>query len=396
VVLADALVAKAFVLAQGEDLPEAWRRYFIGPEDDAYGVLASALARRGTLGDRERAAFVIREEPEPALVLVGLFYMREAAQVRALQRDLLEALTRFRYVSYRQAEEDCERLTARLVDTLGRDALARCSFVGIPRGGLLVLGMLSYALGLRPDQLYAAPEPGRLRVVVDDCALTGYRFGRFMSDLDGPTGGAERGDVVFAHLYSSESVRDRIEREVPRVLACCAARDLEERRGGADMPWRGRRYGRGPAAPLAFAWSEPSRVVRDEGGALIPGWRLVPPAYCLSERSAPALPIQRQPTPPDGAALYPAPQVVYARLGSEVVVADLSTGEGFALEGTAAVLWRAIAAKGTLEGAVSALREAYAADELRLRHDARTFADQLVAAGLLRQRRVAEGRSDGA
>jgi hypothetical protein len=383
----------ALVLSRAEDLPAWWRSRFVGAGERPLYVLARALAQSSS-GERELVALVVREGAEPALVLVGFFSERGIVRARALQRNLPQVLARLRYVSYRQAEEDCERLAQRLVDTLGRNTLARCSFVGIPRGGLIVLGMLSYVLGLRPDQFHGTPQPGRPLVIVDDCALTGYRFGRFMGGL-GEDGGGR--DVVFAHLYSPPDVRERIASEVPRMLACCAAHDLEVREEGAEMPWEGRRYGRGTAYPLAFAWSEPDMAVRDEDGGMVRGWRLVPPSLCLAARFAPdpPLPIQVQKAPPTGATLRLAPTVVYARFGAEVIVADLATEEGFALEGTAAALWLAIAERGTFEGAVVTVREAYSVDEQRMRHDARAFARELQASGLLEVDAGALGTVDG-
>ena len=56
------------------------------------------------------------------------------------------------FITYEAAERDCAQLARMIRDQLGAE-LPSSRFVAIPRGGLIVLGMLSYWLGLSSDQV---------------------------------------------------------------------------------------------------------------------------------------------------------------------------------------------------------------------------------------------------
>src|ERR671910_1255702 len=142
-------------------------------------TLADALAVSPLWAEMPRATLVVRAAPDPLLGVVGYFDAAGRARLEALRWQLEHILPRLRYVGYAQAQEDCERLAARLVERFGRDELRGFRFVAIPRGGFIVLGMLAYILGLERSQLEAAPyseHAGAPLVVVDDCALSGVRF----------------------------------------------------------------------------------------------------------------------------------------------------------------------------------------------------------------------------
>ena len=66
-----------------------------------------------------------------------------------------------RYIDYRQAESDCETLAGLLLGGYSRQELRGFAIHGIPRGGLIVLGMLAYMLDLKADQLSAKADPTR-------------------------------------------------------------------------------------------------------------------------------------------------------------------------------------------------------------------------------------------
>ena len=89
-------------------------------------------------------------------------------------RHLLQNL---RYVDYVQAEADAALLAQKIRTLYTRDDLRKAAFTAIPRGGLVVLGLLAYQLDLRPEQLMAgAEDKANLIFLVDDCALSGSRL----------------------------------------------------------------------------------------------------------------------------------------------------------------------------------------------------------------------------
>ena len=294
------------------------------------------------------------------------------------------------YVTYRRAEQDSEQLAIQLHEWFGRRELASFHFAAIPRGGLIVLGMLAYVLGLEQAQLEAPHPPEALLVVVDDCALTGFRFGQFL-------GRCASVQVIFAPLYAHPDLRAAIVAQEPRVLACLSAHDLHDygqTRWGEEYPaWRERqlallgqgRYWVGQTEHLCFPWNEPDRQVFNPAtGKLEPGWRIVPPELCLKNRLPPGVePIPVQVQPEGKGPLKPSERVVFGDLGDEIVVGDLESRKTFGLRDSAAEMWRAIVEYGNLEDAAGALTELYAVGEAILRADLRAFADDLLARGLL-------------
>ena len=149
-----------------------------------------------------------------------------AADERARLAYLAETLRVLRrhvvYVDYAEAERACERLAASLSGEFGTDDLRRFAYQAIPRGGLIVLGILSYVLDLPATCFNSDADPGRPLVIVDDCALSGARFGRELKSAGSRA-------VVFAHLYSHPELRSAILRAEPGVEFCVAARNLEDR-----------------------------------------------------------------------------------------------------------------------------------------------------------------------
>ncbi|MGB9880883.1 MAG: hypothetical protein ACPLRM_08985, partial [Anaerolineae bacterium] len=85
-----------------------------------------------------------------------------------------------RRITYRQAEAATKQLAAQLVGAFGAAELSRFAYAAIPRGGLIVLGMLSYVLDLKPDALMSLATDVPL-VVVDDAAYSGARFAQFLN-----------------------------------------------------------------------------------------------------------------------------------------------------------------------------------------------------------------------
>lgn len=109
-----------------------------------------------------------------------------------------------RRVSYSQVEAASKQLAAQLVDAFGQEALGRFQFQPIPRGGLIVLGMLAYVLNLSRHQLSWGAETDSPLVVVDDCSYSGARLQQCLESI--PIGRP----VVFAHLFSHPALRSAI------------------------------------------------------------------------------------------------------------------------------------------------------------------------------------------
>jgi hypothetical protein len=334
---------------------------------------------------------VVRFTPRPALGVVGRFDAAAEERLTAIGPQLVRALSRLRYVSYSQAEEDCERLATQLIERFGREELYRFRFAPVPRGGLIVLGMLAYVLGLEHTQLEPPYPPETPLVVVDDCAISGLRFRQFLARC-------ESRQVVFAHLYSHPDLRAAIEACESRVIACMGAQDLHdhgpERYGAEYRAWRERwlaRFGSasgywlGQPDRLCFPWNEPdSSIWNSVTGRVERGWRIIPPELCLKNRSTTGMkpiPVHVQPEGP-GPLRTSAP-VLFGQFEGHVVVGNMETKESFTLTGVAADMWTALVEHGDLEDAVVPLSEEYAVDQATLRADLREFVEDLLARGLI-------------
>ena len=349
-------------------------------------ALAQAIASSPGWPGHGQAVLVARPKPAPVLALLG----RLDAPGVLWREQGCGALNHLRYVDYAQAETDCQRLAARLVERLGADAIAGCHFVGIPRGGLIVLGMLSYALGLTRAQLEPPQSPEVPLVVVDDCALTGRRFAQFLERC-------ESRQVLFAPLYPHPRRRAAIAAEAPGGLVCLRAHDLHDRApetfGDEYAAWQqrwaertgDRRYWFGQTEHVCFAWSEPDRLVWNPVAERVEvGWRVVPPELCLKNRPAPGeepVPVQVQ---PEGEGpLRPAETVVFGQFEGQTIVANTAGGESVALEGVAADVWHAVVAHGGRDAVVAALLEEYEVEEPVLRKDVCRLIEELVTRGML-------------
>ncbi len=300
---------------------------------------------------------------------------------------------RLRFVDWRRAEEDCFRLAAELRRRVGDEVLARAAFRAIPRGGLVVLGMLAYALDLRREQLAPAGGGAAPLVLVDDCALSGLRLRQEMAHLP-----AER-DVVVAHLYSHPELRRAVEEGEPRVSACVAAHDLADRsrqlhpdeaeHAAWQRRWLGRlgddRYWLGLPELVAFAWSEPDRPFWNEARERFEhGWRFVPPHRCLKNRGRLAAGLAGFAPAAAGEPRWRLPEdVLWGEFDGVLWLCRGGTEEVFSLAGTAALAWKALAAGGGAATAAAVLAGRFSVDEDAARADVEHLAAELVAAGLL-------------
>jgi hypothetical protein len=289
-----------------------------------------------------------------------------------------------RFIGYQAAECYCRRLASQLHAHLGPE-LGESRFVAIPRGGLIVLGMLSYILRLERAQVEGwGSTAANLVVVVDDCSLSGRRFAMALERLDAPR-------VVFAHLFSHPQLRQAILDSEPRVEACLAAEDLHERTdfapGDAEAFWAqwrerlpGRRYWLGAVEPIAFAWSEPDKVLWNERTQrLEDNWHRVSPRYCLDTWGALGIPLMEA---PPGSLDVP-PHVCWKIDGDEVILWHSQVDQVYGLQGVAGAMWRALVAYGDADAVVKYLLSRYDVDGGKLRSDLIAFVNELLGKGLL-------------
>ena len=307
--------------------------------------------------------------------------------MRALFGQVQHMLDTWVHLDYQSAEHACDRLAERLAEQVPASLLDEATYVAVPRGGHIVLGMLATTAAISADQVGTmAGGPERPVVVVDDCSLTGDRFGRWLRAND-------KRRVVFAPLYAHPALRAAVVAAESRVVACVAAYDLEANdEYGIDGPrstaWEGRveghRYWTGSPAFLSFAWKEPDRSLYNPVTAQMePGWRTVPPSLCLGNRHAGTATARVQVQLPSPGPLQPADGVIAGELDGEFVVADAESGHAIGLSGAGALMWRSLLDRGSVDGAVDDLLPAFDASPEQLAADTRHFVDGLVARGLL-------------
>lgn len=352
--------------------------------------LARALATTLGSGDPPRACIALSRSRDPVIAVLGFFSSEYEERLARLWRSLGRAKQDLKYVGYGQAEEDAGALADLLKSRLGQSTLSTAQFVAIPRGGLIVLGMLSYHLDLNPHQLRNSGRGAAPLVIVDDCSLSGTRFRESLQQYPNAS------EVVFAHLYSPPALRRAIEKAEPRVSACLSAHDLHDRAPEIyedEYPaWRarwekrsaGQAYWNGLPDRVGFAWSEPdTNLWNGANDRAEQGWRVIPPERCLKNRiafeNAPPLYMQPESSGP----LRPAPGVVFGPVGDHLLIAHPEAAQCFDLQHTARDMWLALVEHGTLETAQQALSKAYEVDGRRLRKDLEQFMHQLLENKLL-------------
>jgi len=365
---------------------------------DRLRALGRALTTSPGFRGMGEAVIVVRTEHPVRLALIGRFSPTEAARVQFLSGILGTGLRRLRYVSYGDAERVARALADRLLDHLGPEALSRCQFAALPRGGLFVLGMLAYLLDLRADQVSgslesssAGPSDDAPLVIVDDCALSGLRFAETLDRV-------EARSVVFAHLFSHPRLRDAIRERESKVVGCLAGEDLldlgdkllAEDRAAWEARWLersdGRVYWTGLPEHVCFAWNEPDITIwNEESGAEEAPWRIVPPEFCLKNIPAVDGSIRLQEQGSCEGLIRPGEGTVFARFAEEVLVADIETGRAYSFPGIAGEIWTALVAGRSPETVVESLVTGYEVDPARLRSDVDSLVEKAVGLGLLRR-----------
>ena len=283
-----------------------------------------------------------------------------------------------RRLGYQEVQELAESAAVELTYALGTEALRDAFFVPIPRGGLVVLGILSYLLDLRPEQLQGNPGADRLVVLVDDCALSGLRIRQMLERRpDGP--------AAVVHLLSPPPLRKALLSDEPRLQAVVAGGDLQvtemsaefrqvwSRELGPSRVWIGK------AEPVCFPWGEPEGWLWDaDHERLLPAPRSSPPHRSMKSRAALVGPLRHRPstdwTLPDDLRWQEQDGVVWlARPGGCVA----------SLGGTAADAWRHLAGWGRLDVAARELAKQWHIDEARAKEDLIRFAAELREQSLL-------------
>lgn len=369
------------------------RERTISPED-----LAQGLAISHPWETMQDVILVVRQKPIPLLGIMGESLDPEVSKkldILAWQLDHL--MPSLRYVSYAQAEQDCEKLASQLIDQFGRQELKRFRFKAIPRGGLIVLGMLAYTLGLGQYQLEDTSDSNDSNsdvplVVVDDCSISGNRFKCFLDE-------SQAQKVVFAHLYSHPTLRKNILNREPRVVGCLSAHDLHdyapERLGGDYASWYQRWTERlgddcyffAQPEHVCFAWSEPEFTYWDPQSQLDElGWRMLPPRLCLNSRMMAKNDISHiQYQPEVTGQLKIGDRVLFGKLNNKILVANADTDQCIALQDVAADMWQSIINFESFDDTLAELINLYDVEVVKLRSDLICFIEQLSELGFLKQ-----------
>ncbi|SFT85378.1 PqqD family protein [Halomonas saccharevitans] len=377
------------------------------PDTPAAVAELAAAVRANPLWSRLPDSVLIgRCEPVPLLAVAGTF--SDEQQVLLLQlRGYLDVLLHEReFVDYSQAEEVCGQLAERLVTVFGADTLQSAQFAAIPRGGLIVLGMLAYHLDLKPNQFTSleAADADRVLFVIDDCSLTGKRFRECLSRIASDS-------VVFCPLYAPEALCAGIVAREPRVVNCIAGvslKDTSPAQGVAGHEeWRRRRYAQlgedfywlGQTLGVAFAWCTPqTRRWDDVEGRFLEDWDVVPPSRSLKRRllqrrlendaDAKYLPTLTLNMPTPGTELRVHDRVLWCCWDDEVIVAKLpqradDAARVYRLIGISAEFWQLLMTHDAMQSIIQALWEQYQVARERLEADMTSLEDQLYAEGLL-------------
>ena len=330
---------------------------------------------------------ILRSSPRPILAILGCFDKAQSAYLEAQAGHLQWLCQNLRCVSYLQVEKDCQTLAAQVLERWGNE-VKDFHFRAMPRGGLVVLGLLAYCLGLERQQLEPPFPADAPLVVVDDCALTGARFASFLRRQASSR-------VIFAPLYAPAPLREAIQQQEPRVMACLSAQDYQVDTNTAETDlerlerwWprlQGTRYWVGTAEHVCFPWNEPDTFVWNPVSKRVErGWRVLPAKMCLKNRLPPGMqPVPLQVQPEGRGPFRPAEAVIFGEYEGQVVIGQLESGQTFGLEGTAAAMWRALIEASSLEEAVGELVREYEVEEEILRADLQAFVDDLLGRGIL-------------
>lgn len=336
---------------------------------------------------------------------MGRFDATQRAWIEGLRAILTSVLPWARRLDATAVDEACISLAEGLKAELSPDEVARATFVGVPRGGVIVLGMLSYLLDLAPGQLRVGPgfpaavDASAPVVLVDDVTISGLRAAEAIGSV--PT----QASLVLATLAAHPEARRALRGAHPRLRATLSAFDLDDHapdvHGDAVEAWRARWRARAPkgavwiGAPehVVFPWGEPEIATWNEVlGRADVAWHLFPPAATLKARGRAgdgdrhARACIQETVDTDGR-YRPSATLLHARVEGGVLLIDVEDGTTYALEGSAAMCWTAlldVAPEGSvMEAAARRLSDHFDVSMGRARRDVRAFRDDVLRAGLL-------------
>jgi hypothetical protein len=288
-------------------------------------------------------------------------------------------------LDWRSCEIGAESLASFLMQRYGQRQLGEAQYLAIPRGGLVVLGMLSYFLDLPRDTLWrGAQDPNRLLVLVDDCAIGGARLRRALEIYPAA-------DVVVAVLASPLGLRQAVLEREPRVQSFLSSITLRPLAGPATVMTKAmaeaetkllsERYWLGRTELPRFPWGEPDLIGwSDESRKFEAGFRNRPPHASWKSRSLLGVPplLERRGD-------WHAPEgVTWGEVDGVLWLCD-TRGEGTvsSLEPPGSEIWRCLAAGADVEQTVAMLAERFDVEPERLRQDVIAFAAELEARGVL-------------
>jgi hypothetical protein len=350
---------------------------------DALEALARAVASSPMWLRMPACTIVVKKDPIPALSIVGSLDDVGEARLAALAQQIREGCNDLLYVDYFRAEAFCRILAMKLVKRFGKE-IENFHFYSIPRGGTIVLGILSYLLNLNPRQLNSQIPPEATLLVVDDCALTGKRFGDFLRENSSQK-------IVLATLFSPSGLKSAILNREPRVLDHISAHYLKTQKtfgknvniwakGEANLGEE--RYWIGRLVYLCFAWTEPDWLFLNPASrSMESGWRIIPPEKCLKNFSLKMPQIFIQPT--GHGSIRPSQNALFLSQLRKVLLCDMASGETCSLEDQAAEMWMAIIKHGDIEAALKEILAIGHPEESDLESDLRELIEDLISNGFL-------------
>lgn len=351
--------------------------------DNPLLIIARGIASSSLWSVMPEAALQVRLSP-PEISISGRFDPAGIARLKALVWQTKHALRTLRYVGYTDLEEDCRLLAYRLNERFDRDQLRKYYFTCIPRGGLIVLGVLSYLLGLERRQLEPPPASDATLVVVDDCALTGKRFAQFLQEN-------RHNEIIFAPLYSSPELRSAITVKEPRVRACISVHDLASSqylvqedqcvfREIFRSPDKSD-YWTGLTEYLCFAWNEPNFVFFNQVTQKVEGyWTIFPHEICLKNGPA-RIPVTVQPD--TRTEFRVSADVIAVQDDDAVTIDNLVTHDRYMVQGIAAEMWNILIECENKEALIAQFLNMYDIDHVTLERDISDFIENLLSRGIL-------------
>lgn len=288
------------------------------------------------------------------------------------------------YVDYKQAEKYCEVLAAQMLKIYTPDEIQSFYFKAIPRGGFIVMGMLSYALNLKPEQFKKDLKPV---IIVDDCVISGARIAKTLEETDSD-------HVIIATLYSHPELRKSVLESEKKVKHFFSVNDLFDR-ARENFPdaddyneWKnrmkkrmgGKRYWIGQPDIVGFAWNEPDYPFwNNVTEKLEDGWRHLPPHKCLKNKISFGI----EPDDESRDEIRMSAFISFGIFNEDIWLFNSKTDEILALDGVAAQIFSALMSYGNIDSTVKHLLNLYGAPENLIRNDVQELVNDLLEKGVL-------------